>query len=289
MSRLLVVTALSRARSAIHFTSRGYSGGSRNTTKKHDRTPQSFADMHLDARLLAEISTLYNIKEPTALQRRLMPHLMSPRNHVVVVEATGTGKTFTMLLAMLSATVAEYKALAGEKKPLEYLKMTSLFVVPNRELALQIEQWAKQILKEAYPELGGMVQSFVSGEPYQAQQLKVLKRHGPPAIAVGTPRRLLELLSDESAELKIEPPALLRAISEQPQSSHDSVLSQLRVRAQWRATGAKDFVGLRRLYIDEVDNLVKIPGKHSTEKQRKLRLAKPRPGQVLVDTVFEMF
>ncbi|KAJ1928322.1 hypothetical protein FBU59_007140, partial [Linderina macrospora] len=131
--------------------------------------------MKVDLRLVEAISKLYGIKKPTELQKRIIPNILHPRNHLVISDDTGTGKTFSMLLALISVTVSEYKSLlvAPEMdhrksvRPLDFLEASSLFVVPNRELALQVETWAKEIINEAYPELSAakFVQCFVSGAP----------------------------------------------------------------------------------------------------------------------------
>ncbi|KAJ1883621.1 hypothetical protein LPJ66_011001, partial [Kickxella alabastrina] len=127
----------------------------------------------------------------------------------------------------------------------------TLFLVPNRELALQIEHWAHTLLSP-FPALSHkkLIQSFVSGTPYEQDQIGILRRHGIPRITLGTPRRLLELLN-------------------QPSREHTGLL----------------FGGLARVVVDEIDAVLKLPGKHASEKQIKLRREKPRPGQMLVEKI----
>ncbi|KAJ1897858.1 hypothetical protein LPJ66_003119, partial [Kickxella alabastrina] len=134
----------------------------------------------------------------------------------------------------------------------QHQQQRTLFLVPNRELALQIEHWAHTLLSP-FPTLSHkkLIQSFVSGTPYEQDQIGILRRHGIPGITLGTPRRLLELLSQPS------------------RGEHTGLL----------------FGGLARVVVDEIDAVLKLPGKHASEKQIKLRREKPRPGQLLVERI----
>ncbi|KAJ1734637.1 hypothetical protein LPJ61_000967 [Coemansia biformis] len=200
---------------------------------------------------------------------------------------------------MVSLAIQEHRKLTEElgvssAGAFDIQALNTMFVVPNRELALQIEKWAGDLLDHAYPAAprAKYIQRFVSGTEYESRQVGVLKRHGLPAIVVGTPRCLLEMVENESDDAKLLPiaPGLLRWLAEAPQQDDAEYLKRLkRVHGLCRQGREKDsagaFRGLRRLIVDEVDQILRLPGKYAPRKEKKLRLDKPRPGQQLVDRV----
>ncbi|KAI8319369.1 P-loop containing nucleoside triphosphate hydrolase protein [Martensiomyces pterosporus] len=260
----------------------------------------SFSQLKLDPRIAEAADKLYGVSKPTDFQSRVLQQMMAPHNNVVIRQETGSGKTFAILLALLSLTLRDCHSLkkSGELNPasiLEPLELNTLFVVPNRELAFQIEEWAGELLATAYPSLprAKIIQRFVSGSPYEAQQTKVVKRHGLPSIAVGTPRCFVEMLTKETTPFKLQPPAVLRRFADADHTADHAeymrLLQSIRLLKDREQVKPDDFRGLRRLVIDEVDNVLRLPGKHATDRQRELRKSKPRPGQVLVDTIYDMF
>ncbi|KAJ1644998.1 hypothetical protein LPJ64_003379 [Coemansia asiatica] len=157
--------------------------------------------------------------------------MLSRRNNILVRQTTGTGKTLGLVIALLSYS-------------LQPSSNTAVLVVPNRELALQIEGWADKLLQRAYPEIKPryrVLQRFVSGSPYESEQKRVLKRHGLPKIVVGTPRCLLEMAP-----------------------VFDDVL-------------------VDTVVVDEIDAVLKLPGKYASTKQVLLRKEKPAPGQLFIE------
>ncbi|KAJ2001529.1 hypothetical protein GGI04_003700 [Coemansia thaxteri] len=212
------------------------------------------------------------------------------KNNVLIRQSTGTGKTFALTLGLLTLAIEEHRLLRtnfqlSEAQAFKVQQINSLVVVPNRELAFQIEEWANRLLTSAYPELARqkVLQRFVSGAPYEGQQRGVLRRHGMPAIIVGTPRSLLEQVDS------IAVPEFLQLLKTKisPDTSSEELQRLVDAEAKHGMSAAGDFTGLRRLVIDEIDGVLKLPGKHATEKQRLLRKDKPTAGQVLVDGLMD--
>ncbi|KAJ2311913.1 hypothetical protein IWW51_006350, partial [Coemansia sp. RSA 2702] len=149
----------------------------------------------------------------------MIPELLRPRSHLLVRQTTGAGKTFAVLCTLLSLAIQEHRLLTTKLKhtsaeAFDVQALNTLVVVPNRELALQMGQWASDLLEHAYPQMsrGKLVQWFVSGSEYEIAQRKYLKRHGAPAIVLGTPRALLELTSGRSAVMTATAPRMLQQL-----------------------------------------------------------------------------
>ncbi|KAJ2639195.1 hypothetical protein GGF40_001057 [Coemansia sp. RSA 1286] len=203
-----------------------------NPKRQYSEATNAFAlAQHIDPKLSDAIEKALGISKPTEMQTTLFDLMLNKRSNILIRQTTGTGKTMGLLLALLSYSQ-------------QRTSLTQLFVVPNRELALQIEDWSDALLKLAYPNQSRyrILQRFVSGSPYETEQKRVLKRHGLPKIILGTPRCLLEMT--QMFENKVD-----------------------------------------LLVVDEVDQVIKLPGKYASSKQVLLRKEKPALGQVLVERI----
>ncbi|KAJ2503550.1 hypothetical protein GGH96_000110 [Coemansia sp. RSA 1972] len=175
----------------------------------------------------------------------------------------------------------------------EIQALNTLVVVPNRELALQIVRWAHEMLEHAYPQMSRakVIQCVVGGKEYESAQKGVLKRHGMPAILVGTPKTLMDLMgsSDSAPLVSVIAPEMLRRLGlgdDESAAEYAKRLHSVHVLSkQTKAIPAGGLRGLRRLVIDEIDQVLCIPGKNATEREKKLRKDKPKPGQLLIDQV----
>ncbi|KAJ2823524.1 hypothetical protein FBU31_004254 [Coemansia sp. 'formosensis'] len=251
------------------------------TRRRLYSTQVGFGALGVDSRVVSALETEFGITAASAMQAQLLRATDAATDNVLVRQHTGSGKTLAVAAGMLSLAVREHDALRSlgldEASALAVQQANTVVVVPNRELAFQIEGWISRLLAVAYPQLprARVVGRFVSGAPYEAQQRGVLRRHGVPAIVVGTPRCLLELAYPEegAAVLALRAPELLQVMAEKPP-------------AEWAACaggGAEALRGVRRLVLDEVDGMLRLPNRHATERQKQLRKDKPKPGQVFVD------
>ncbi|KAJ2849442.1 hypothetical protein IWW36_002633, partial [Coemansia brasiliensis] len=164
----------------------------------------------------------------------------------------------------------------------EIQAINTLIVVPNRELALQLNQWAESILSLAYADVprGKIVQCFVGGEGYDNKQRRYLKRHGMPAIVIGTPKTLKELICNEG-RLKIRAPSILQQLKpQQGEESSESSAEFIKRLEKVHTISKREFDktediadglrGLRRLVIDEIDQVLRIPSQRASEKEKRL-------------------
>ena len=112
-----------------------------------------------------------NIKEPSAVQKQIIP-LLSENKNIIYQSETGTGKTLAYLIPLL------------EKIDPNIKEVQLLIVSPTHELASQIKTEVSSVCdyKSAL---------LIGGAPLKRQQ-ELLKE--TPLIVVGGPARLLELI-----------------------------------------------------------------------------------------------
>jgi ATP-dependent RNA helicase RhlE len=138
----------------------------------------SFNNLGLEPRLLQAVESMgYTV--PTPIQRDAIPFALAGRD-VVGCAQTGTGKTVAFMLPIMQRIVPSPGA------------PRALVVTPTRELAVQIEEVAKQASMFTRHRVA-VVYGGVGYEP----QLKALRRGVD--VVVGTPGRLLDL--QEKGEL----------------------------------------------------------------------------------------
>ena len=116
--------------------------------------------------------------EPTPIQTKAIPLVLAERDLMATAQ-TGTGKTAAFAMPIL-------QLLQGRKR--KHRGLRALILTPTRELALQIEEslraYGRHLPFSTVTVLGG-----VSDKP----QIQALRRQ--PEILVGTPGRLLDLMS----------------------------------------------------------------------------------------------
>lgn len=139
-----------------------------------------FGDFSLDQRIKNNVAGK-GYTTPTPIQDRAIPHVLRGSD-VVGIANTGTGKTATFLIPLLS------RKLAGQTKRV-------LVMVPTRELAIQIFDEFKGFSKG----LGVYATVCVGGANIRPQIMELKRR---PAFVIGTPGRLKDLL--ERGALKLD-------------------------------------------------------------------------------------
>ncbi len=123
------------------------------------------------------------ITEPTEIQSAAIPILLDGDTDFIGQAQTGTGKTLAFLLPLLS------------RVDLNSNYIQALVLAPTRELASQIAVEAAKLL----PESKNKVEVVYGGQSV-GLQLRDLKRNRP-AILVGTPGRVKDLLERELLDL----------------------------------------------------------------------------------------
>ena len=139
----------------------------------------TFQGLGLKPELLVGVTRMGYI-EPTPIQEQAIPLALDGRD-VVGCAQTGTGKTAAFVLPAL------------QRVPAEGL-LRILVVSPTRELAQQIEAFAKEVAAHT----GHHVASALGGVPIEPQ-VKALKKGVD--LLVATPGRLLDLVNRKVADL----------------------------------------------------------------------------------------
>ncbi len=138
-----------------------------------------FADFQVDARLKANI-TAKGYTDPTPIQDHAIPHVLRGED-VVGIANTGTGKTAAFLIPLIN-------------KILVTKASRVLIMVPTRELAVQINDELKGFTKGL-----GIYGTVCVGGANINPQISDLRRK--PAIVIGTPGRLKDLLERRALNL----------------------------------------------------------------------------------------
>ncbi|SNY93765.1 Superfamily II DNA and RNA helicase [Cohaesibacter sp. ES.047] len=133
-----------------------------------------FSDLGLSDKVLAAVEAAGYV-EPTPIQAQAIPHVLA-RKDVLGVAQTGTGKTASFTLPMLSLLES---GRARARMP------RTLILEPTRELAAQVQQSF-----ESYGKNHRLTVSLLIGGVSFAEQLKKLDRGADVLIA--TPGRLLD-------------------------------------------------------------------------------------------------
>ena len=121
---------------------------------------------------------------PTAVQSQTLPVALSGRD-VLVTAATGQGKTLAYLWPMVVHILDQPHLQAEETGPI------GLILVPTRELAAQVHKQARALLAAD----GGTCKTIVGGQG-KYLLFQEIKKSGGMEIAVATPGRLLDVLTD---------------------------------------------------------------------------------------------
>lgn len=142
-----------------------------------------FDEMGLDSSLLKAVKEL-GFQEPTPVQEKVIPKILSGENDMVAQAQTGTGKTAAFGIPIIQMVDVANKA------------TQSLVLCPTRELCVQITN----DLKKYSTYMDGLRVIPVYGGASVETQIRSLKKGGQ--IVVGTPGRVRDLINRKV--LKIE-------------------------------------------------------------------------------------
>ncbi|KAG1875647.1 P-loop containing nucleoside triphosphate hydrolase protein [Suillus subalutaceus] len=195
-----------------------------------------------------------DVQKPTTMQRKMISAVVG-RQDILLQDFTGTGKSFGLLLGLLSKPrISRYDAKKGKDHATKGI--TTLLIVPHRDLAYQFLHWLHHMLTSA-------------GEPgpYSLASIaQVLVRGSPPKNLTNSSPRILEAIVNPSSSgisvlrdypphiLIATPTALMDVLREEPEVLQLSTLSTV--------------------VVDEVDWLLKAPQKglkYGTEKEARLK------------------
>ena len=143
----------------------------------------TFEELGLNEKLLSAVTDL-GFTEPTAIQQKAIPVLLSGTKDLIGLAQTGTGKTAAFGLPLLQLIDASQKA------------PQALIVCPTRELCLQIEKEMEAFRKH----LASINIVAVYGGSSISQQVRDIKRG--VQIVVATPGRLIDLIERKAINLE---------------------------------------------------------------------------------------
>lgn len=114
-------------------------------------------------------------------------------------------RSFGILLALLNKPRSEFPGLqATITNP---TSITSLFVVPHRDLAYQFMHWVEQLTAApgvTSPRYGGVVAKAIVRDKQIAMATRISSlRSDPPHILIGTPQALLDVHNEDPAALQL--------------------------------------------------------------------------------------
>ncbi|RRG09019.1 MAG: ATP-dependent helicase [Lactobacillus sp.] len=122
--------------------------------------------------------------EPTPVQEKIIP-LVQEGKSVVGQSQTGSGKTHAFLLPLVN----------GINPQQHHVQV--VIATPSRELAYQIYEATKQLVKTAPEQI--IVHNYVGGTD-KKRQIEQLKRQ-QPSIVIGTPGRIMDLIKEQALDV----------------------------------------------------------------------------------------
>ena len=125
-----------------------------------------------------------DIKSPTEVQEKVIPHLLEHQGDLIVQSPTGTGKTIAFGLPLIQRIDPKNEA------------VQVLIMTPSRELGIQISKHLFKLTKYL-PEK--IFAEAVYGGEHILKQIKALQR--PTQIVVGTAGRLKDLCQRKDLDL----------------------------------------------------------------------------------------
>lgn len=228
---------------------------------------ERFQRLGLNANVCRQLTTSHpHIRQPTPAQSALIPALLSPTD-VILRAHTGTGKSFGLLLALLSkprivfrdtaSTAADSAAGSRSKRSRPRTGIASIVLVPSNELASQYLRWARSLFPpSSLPSLDPVIQCLVRGglpgsdARTPEEELQRLKSN-PPHILIGTPGRIMDILNTPAGS------SLLGIDT------------------------------LRTLVLDEADAVLQLPGRFPSHKQRWRHEVHKAPGLLILNTIMK--
>lgn len=144
---------------------------------------KQFSELGISSPLVQALTEL-KIVEPTEIQQKVIPQILSNTTNVVGLAKTGTGKTAAFGLPILQLIQVE--------KPV----LQAIILVPTRELGHQIHTNLEQFSKY----LDGISIAATCGGIPIKPQIEQLKE--PKHIVIATPGRLIDLIQRKAINLK---------------------------------------------------------------------------------------
>ncbi|KAJ2921552.1 hypothetical protein H1R20_g15544, partial [Candolleomyces eurysporus] len=135
------------------------------------------------------------------MQARLIPAVLEGKD-VLLKDRTGSGKSFGLVLALLNKPRLVSKDERRQKKR----HITSLVIVPHRELAYQLLHWIERMVNagEHAPPLSSIAQVLVrDGRMHLGTGLQTLQKESPHVL-IGTPQAIMDVYEAHPKVLQLD-------------------------------------------------------------------------------------
>ncbi|KIK70874.1 hypothetical protein GYMLUDRAFT_147826 [Collybiopsis luxurians FD-317 M1] len=218
------------------------------------KSSPTFEDAGLRPALAKAVHAAFpNVNGPTEIQSTLISNVMKGKD-IILQDETGSGKSFGLILALLNKPRVVFGNKPGST-PKRH-PITSLLLVPHKDLALQMLHWVELIIQASAvdpPPLTSIAQVLVrEGRRHLTEGLQLI-RNEPPFLLISTPSSVLEVLEEDS--------------------------------------NAFDVRELSTVALDEVDYMIEtLPMKDNESKEYLKKLRKlekhPGPARMLLDEIY---
>lgn len=151
----------------------------------------NFGSLQLYSRLVDELSKM-RLERPTAIQKKVVPHMITSSGDAFVQAETGSGKTFAYLLPILHRVLL-LSSKVGGKQIHRDSGLFAIVVAPTRELAKQTHTVLEQLLRP-FPWL--VSTAITGGESKKAEKSRIRKGVN---FLVATPGRLADHIDNTKA------------------------------------------------------------------------------------------
>ncbi|KAJ3721516.1 P-loop containing nucleoside triphosphate hydrolase protein [Lentinula raphanica] len=167
----------------------------------------TFEDAGLRPLLAQAVYTAFpNVKNPTEIQSTLISNVSQGKD-IILQDETGSGKSFGLVLALLNKPRMIFTDdMKGDQKR-DRPAITSLVLVPHRDLAFQMLHWIDSITQASNvhpPPLSSIAQVLVrEGRRHISEGIPSI-RNEPPHILIATPASVLEVLHEDPNAIHLE-------------------------------------------------------------------------------------
>ncbi|GAA0602291.1 DEAD/DEAH box helicase [Virgibacillus siamensis] len=125
-------------------------------------------------------------RKPTEIQQKIIPDILNGSS-VIGQSHTGSGKTHAYLLPLF------------DKIDENRREVQSVITAPTRELAMQIHEEVKKLIRFADKENNWKVKLLVGGTDKKRMTEKLSQK--PPHIIIGTPGRILDMVKNDAISI----------------------------------------------------------------------------------------
>lgn len=225
-------------------------------TQEQMEAAKHFHNLGIQTDLCKQLVASYDFIQKPTLSQALYLKAVRKQSDIILRASTASGKSFAALISALNRNPDLFDKVREEMqdglKSKKLRTIQTIIVVPTRELALQYRTWAKDLVPESlHPKLNTIVDvRYYSKEVEAKEHLKELHRDTPRTLVI-TAKLFWQLLQEKDAER-----FLIR--------------------------------NLKMLVLDEVDDMLELPGKFPNQKAIWRHNKHPPPALEAMKTIMKL-